>query len=153
MKIKTRRWNDPAQKDDGTRILVCRYRPRALRKEDETWDEWHPELGPSRELHADFWGKHGPPLGWSEYERRYRRQMRGRRERDLIAGLAARAVSGEVLTLLCSSACADPAHCHRTILAELVGKAARSDRIGSPYLRRSAGPIPDTPSRSSSVRG
>ena len=35
-------------------------------------------------------------------------------------------VPGETITLLCSSACTDPARCHRTLLAGLV--AARSSR-------------------------
>jgi len=44
MPIRTRRWNDPGQKGDGLRVLVCRYRPRGVRKEDETWDVWLPGL-------------------------------------------------------------------------------------------------------------
>src|SRR5262249_16432652 len=48
MPIKTRRWNDPRQPDDKFRLLICRYRPRAVRKADETWDAWFPELGPSK---------------------------------------------------------------------------------------------------------
>src|SRR5262245_17523063 len=50
--IKTKRWNDPEEPDDGYRLLVCRYRPRGVRREDERWDAWLPQLGPSRELHA-----------------------------------------------------------------------------------------------------
>jgi len=38
--VRIRRWNDPARSGEGTRVLVCRYRPRDLRKQDETWDEW-----------------------------------------------------------------------------------------------------------------
>src|SRR5262245_36229359 len=74
--IRTRRWNDPIEADDGFRLLVTRYRPRALRKENETWDAWQPDLGPSRELHADFWGKHGPPITWTAFRRRYLGEMR-----------------------------------------------------------------------------
>ncbi len=116
--LRTKRWNDPVEKDDGFRLLVCRYRPRGVRKEDETWDAWWPHLGPSRELHAAFWGKHAPPIGWAEYRRRYLAEMR--EQREAIASLAARVAAGERMTLLCSSACTDPAHCHRTLLAELV---------------------------------
>ena len=67
MPIKTKRWCDPRKKSDGWRILICRYRPRALKKEDETWDNWYADLGPSRELHADFYGKTGPPITWDQY--------------------------------------------------------------------------------------
>jgi uncharacterized protein YeaO (DUF488 family) len=122
MKLKTRRWNDPGAADDGTRILICRYRPRALPKADETWDEWQRDLGPSVELHAAFYGKGGrKPLTWAQYEKRYLSEMRTQRER--IAALAARARAGETLTLLCSSACTDETHCHRTLLRGLIERA------------------------------
>ena len=71
MPIKTKRWNDPQEPHDGFRLLICRYRPRALPKKDETWDLWWSQLGPSKELHAAFYGKHGPPIGWEEYRKRY----------------------------------------------------------------------------------
>src|SRR5690349_2894346 len=121
MRIKTRRWNDLIEPDDGFRLLVCRYRPRGVRKADETWNAWRRDLGPSPALHADYWGKHGKPIGWSEYERRYLAEMRGQRE--AIEELARRAREGETLTLLCSSACLDPDRCHRTLLKGLIERA------------------------------
>jgi len=36
--VRTKRWNDPREPDDGFRLLVCRYRPRGLLKGDETCD-------------------------------------------------------------------------------------------------------------------
>jgi len=30
---------------------------------------------PTRQLHADFYGKHGPPIDWKEYRRRYLKEM------------------------------------------------------------------------------
>jgi uncharacterized protein YeaO (DUF488 family) len=116
--IKTKRWNDPAEPDDGLRVLVCRYRPRGGRKADETWDVWYPNLGPSRELHAAYYCKHGPPLPWDEYRDNYLREMNDRGER--IDELARRVAAGEPVTLLCSSACTDPARCHRTLLKGLI---------------------------------
>jgi uncharacterized protein YeaO (DUF488 family) len=117
-RIGAKRWNDPRGPDDGLRVLVCRYRPRGVRKADETWDLWLPDLGPSRELHAAFYGKHGPPLSWSEYRRRYLAEMRARG--DAITALACRVAAEPGITLLCSSACVDPARCHRTLLAGLL---------------------------------
>jgi uncharacterized protein YeaO (DUF488 family) len=93
-----------------------------LRKEDETWDDWRAELGPSRELHADVYGKRGAPIGWSEYEKRYLEELR--REDPLVLDLARRANAGETITLLCSSACTDPERCHRTLLRERIERAA-----------------------------
>lgn len=121
MPIKTKRWNDDREADDGFRLLICRYRPRALRKADETWDQWCKDLGPSRELHADFYGKHGPPIGWEEYRARYLTEIQGQQEK--IKELAERVASGETITLLCSSACTDATHCHRLLLKGLIEAA------------------------------
>jgi uncharacterized protein YeaO (DUF488 family) len=120
--IKTRRWNDPAQPDDGYRLLVCRYRPRGIRKEGETWDAWLPQLGPSRRLHAAVYAKHGTPISWDEYTERYIREMVS--QTFWIRGFGERVARGETLTLLCSSACVDEARCHRTLLKSLVERAA-----------------------------
>jgi len=116
--IKTKRWNDPVEPDDGYRLLVCRYRPRGVRREDETWDAWLPQLGPSKELHAAVYGKDGPAIPWDEYARRYRDEMKA--QGFWIRGFAERAARGEPITLLCSSACVDPQRCHRTLLRALL---------------------------------
>ena len=118
MPVRTRRWNDPGRPDDGLKVLVCRYRPRALPKAKETWDVWRKELGPSVELHADFYGKRGPPIDWATYKRRYLAEMKG--QSAAIRELAERVKRGETVTLLCSSACTDERHCHRTLLRGLI---------------------------------
>ena len=121
--VRTKRWNDPPEKDDGFRLLVCRIRPRGVARSAETWDEWWPDLGPSRELLARFQGKTGAPLAWDAYVPAYYEEMRGAAQLWRIRALAARAAAGETLTLLCSSACTDPARCHRTLLARLIERA------------------------------
>ncbi len=120
-RIKTKRWNDPVEPGDGHRLLVCRYRPRGVRKDAENWNAWSPELGPSRELHAANYGKHGPAIEWREFASRYLAEMN--LHGDAIASLAARVGSGETITLLCSSACTDPVRCHRSLLKDLVEDA------------------------------
>jgi uncharacterized protein YeaO (DUF488 family) len=122
MPIRTKRWSDRAEKDDGFRLLICRYRPRGVRKEDETWDAWQANLGPSRELHADYYGKHGPPITWDVYRKRYLEEMRSQTE--AIAELAKRVRGGETITLLCSSACENAMRCHRTLLKDMILAAA-----------------------------
>jgi uncharacterized protein YeaO (DUF488 family) len=121
--VRTKRWNDPPEPDDGFRVLVCRFRPRGVRKADETWDEWWPELGPSRALHAAYWGKDQRPIGFEAYAARYLDEMGAQTFR--IRALSDRAAAGEAITLLCSSACDDPTTCHRTLLARLIDPAAR----------------------------
>src|SRR5258705_741104 len=121
MPVRMRRWNDRRLPGDGLRLLVCRYRPRGVRKTDETWDEWDPDLGPSRALHAAAYGKSGPPISWEEYRTRYLKEMRKQQPR--IEALAERVRAGETVTLLCSSACVEDAHCHRSLLRELIEEA------------------------------
>ena len=124
--IRTRRWNDQSEPGDGFRLLVCRYRPRALRKADETWDAWWKPLGPSPELHAAVYGKRGPPIGWSEYRRRFLAEMRAPAAQAALDELARRVADGGTVTLLCSNACTDEARCHRSLLRELIeARAAR----------------------------
>lgn len=120
--IHTKRWNDPRSEADGYRLLVCRYRPRGVKKEDEPWDAWCPALAPSAALHAAVYGKQGPAIDWAEYTRRFDAEMA--HQRFWIEGFAKRVRGGETLTLLCSSACTDPARCHRTILKRMLEEAA-----------------------------
>lgn len=122
MPVRTKRWNDPREPEDGYRLLICRYRPRGVAREDETWDAWCKALGPSDDLHAAAYGKTGPPLAFAEYERRFLEEME--RQRYWIDGFAKHLVRGDTITLLCSSACVDPARCHRTLVKRLLEEAA-----------------------------
>jgi uncharacterized protein YeaO (DUF488 family) len=118
MPIRTKRWCDPVEPGDGFRVLVCRYRPRALKKADETWDAWVKDLGPSKELHAAIYGKAGPVPTWDEFARRYAAEMAGRAA--AIDELAGRVRGGQTVTLLCSQACVDESRCHRSLLKKLI---------------------------------
>ena len=118
MPIKTKRWDDPAEPDDGYRLLVTRYRPRGVAKEDETWDAWQPKLGPSTQLHAAVYTEKSSPVPWPLYRKKYLAEQA--ENTGLIAQLAARVAGGETITLLCSSACTRESRCHRSILKELI---------------------------------
>jgi uncharacterized protein YeaO (DUF488 family) len=120
MPVRTKRWNDPPAADDGFRLLICRLRPRGVSKANETWDDWWQDLGPTRGLLDAFHGKPGPPLDWDSYAARYLDEMRGPAATWMIRALVRRSAEGETITLLCSSACTDPARCHRTLLAGLI---------------------------------
>jgi uncharacterized protein YeaO (DUF488 family) len=144
MAIHTRRWEDPAapgEPESSLRVLVCRYRPRALKKEFETWDVWYPELGPSIALHAAAYGRGGLKISWEIYRRRYLREMKGPEASARMKELAARIARGESITLLCSSACERESRCHRSLLAELI-VAALPESAGSVGDSPSAGPEP-----------
>jgi len=121
MPIKTKRWNDPIEPDDGFRLLITRYRPRGVSKQNETWNEWRPELGPPRQLHAAVYTQTSSPIPWEQYRRHYLQEQK--KNGPLIASLAQRVAAGETITLLCSSACVRESRCHRSILRELIEKA------------------------------
>lgn len=142
--LKTKRWNDPVEKDDGFRLLITRYRPRGVSKQEETWDAWNPDLGPSRDLHADYWAKHGRTgIPWTVYRTRYLREMR--QQKEAIRALAGRVAAGETITLLCSSACVRESRCHRSLLKELIEAETTAD--GG---KESAGPSEAPATKSSS---
>ena len=122
MPVKTKRWDDPAEPDDGFRLLVTRYRPRGVSKAAETWDAWQPALGPSKDLHRAVYTSNSTPIPGPQYRRRYLDEQR--ENKAAIATLAKRAAAGETITLLCSSACVREARCPRSILKELIEAAA-----------------------------
>jgi uncharacterized protein YeaO (DUF488 family) len=117
-RIRTKRWNDPIDPGDGTRILVTRYRPRGLAKANETWSEWQPHLGPSVKLHAAAYGKNGLQISWESYRLSYLKEMVAQTEE--IQALAQRVQSGETITLLCSAQCIRESRCHRSLLQSLI---------------------------------
>jgi len=137
--IKTKRWNDPVEADDGFRLLICHYRPRGVPKKKETWDLWWSHLGPSKDLHAAFYGKAGSFINWEEYRRRYLDEMKEHDES--IAVLAEDVAAGKTLTLLCSSACTDESRCHRVLLKELIEARVAQ---GPPWTAEEE-PDPDSP--------
>lgn len=129
MPIFTKRWNDPyTASKDGWRILVCRFRPRGLKKEDETWNIWYSQLGPSKKLHADAYGKNRiEPISHQQYKKRYLKEMQKKEPHDLIFCLAKVISMGGTITLLCSSACTNEKKCHRTLLKKIILSRAAND--------------------------
>ncbi len=117
MAINTKRIYDPAEADDGHRLLVMRHWPRGVRK--ERVDAWEPGLAPTRELLAEF---NTRMIGWPEYARRFLREMATRP--DAIAALdALRERSAlETVTIICG--CKDATRCHRALVKGLVEGAA-----------------------------
>ena len=122
MPVRTKRWNDPVEADDGFRLLICLYRPRGVPKQGEPWDAWCHALAPSKELHAARYGKTGPALDFEEYRQRFLEEMTARRY--WIESFAERVRAGEMFTLLCSSACEEVSTCHRSLVQQLIEDAA-----------------------------
>jgi uncharacterized protein YeaO (DUF488 family) len=134
MPLKTRRWDEKKRADDGFRVLICRYRPRGLPKDKESWQQWLPYLGPSVALHAAFYGKgkdgegkpiKAVPLNWDDYRTRYLKEMADDEQaQEAIAFLAELVAEGKTVTLLCSRSCTKESRCHRSLLKELIEAAA-----------------------------
>jgi uncharacterized protein YeaO (DUF488 family) len=43
-------FSESRESSDGFRMLITRFRPRYVKKENENWDAWYKELAPSRQL-------------------------------------------------------------------------------------------------------
>ena len=94
MAIHTKRVYEPAEDDDGYRVLVDRLWPRGTTKAAASVDEWARELAPSQELRK--WFAHKPER-FEEFRRRYVEELRS--DEQKLEGLRARARE-ETVTLL-----------------------------------------------------
>jgi uncharacterized protein YeaO (DUF488 family) len=97
MEIHIKRVYEPADPQDGLRVLVDRLWPRGLTKEQVAADLWLKEAAPSNELRKWF---HHQAENWEEFKRRYTAELDGRAE--VVAQLRAEARKGRV-TLLFSA--------------------------------------------------
>jgi uncharacterized protein YeaO (DUF488 family) len=95
-------------REDGVRVCVMRFV-----RDSYDYDEWIRDLAPSIALLNDYRDKR---IDWDEYEKRYMREMEGRKE--LIQELKKRSDSGEVISLLCWEW--DDRFCHRRLLKKLI---------------------------------
>jgi uncharacterized protein YeaO (DUF488 family) len=71
--IKLKRAYEPADRVDGTRILVDRLWPRGISKERAAIDRWMKDIAPSAKLRE--WFGHDPSR-WSEFRSRYATELR-----------------------------------------------------------------------------
>lgn len=118
--IKTKSvYYDKIEPDDGKRILVMRKWPRGIGREKNRIGLWMKELGPSNELLDDWNNKR---IDFSEYERRYFKEMESRT--DKIKELADLAREGNI-TLLCKEKTDE--ECHRRLLKGLREKHLKDD--------------------------
>ena len=124
MAIRIVRLGTPRAKGEGLRLGTVRRPPRGVPKSDfarrDFYDLWLPELAPSAQVVS--WALADPwtPTRWRRYERIYRREMATPAARHLIEMLAALSKTTD-FSVGCY--CADPAHCHRSILADLLAAA------------------------------
>ncbi len=75
--IKLKRAYDSSSNDDGIRFLVERLWPRGVKKTTPRLDAWLKDVAPSTGLRQ--WFSHDPAK-CAEFQRRYRRELDGKRE-------------------------------------------------------------------------
>lgn len=113
-RLKLKRAYEPPARGDGTRILVDRLWPRGLKKDGAALDHWIKEIAPSPELRK--WFGHDPER-WSEFRRRYVRELAAQTEQlESIRALARRGT----VTLI--YAAHDEAHNHALVLRDILLK-------------------------------
>jgi uncharacterized protein YeaO (DUF488 family) len=110
--VTIKRAYEPPSPDDGTRILVDRLWPRGVKKSNAGIAQWMKEIAPSNELRK--WFGHDPAR-WEEFRRRYKAELRGKRE--LVGRLRELSREGP-MTLVYSAH--DAAHNQAVVLRELL---------------------------------
>lgn len=110
--------------DEGLRLGTVRRPPRGVRKErlagDDWYDVWLPQLAPSAELVKEAQSSTSAsalPRAWQTFVRKYRAEMAGGDNERLIALLASLSRDAN-FSVGCY--CDDEAHCHRSVLRELL---------------------------------
>jgi len=116
--LRLKRAYEPADPDDGVRILVDRLWPRGVSKADAALDDWMKDIAPSTGLRQ--WFGHDPTR-WPEFERRYRAELHQHSEElDRIRALAKK----HTVTLVYSAH--DEAHNDAVVLREVLLRETRS---------------------------
>jgi uncharacterized protein YeaO (DUF488 family) len=110
--IRTKRVYEPAQPDDGYRVLIDHVWPRGISRDRANLDEWPRELAPSDGLRR--WFDHVPER-FDEFRSRYRTELAAHAEK--LAELRARA---RQYPLTIVYAARDKTHNNAVVLAELL---------------------------------
>lgn len=120
MSIRIVRLGTPRQKEEGVRIGTVRRPPRGVPKEryarDDWYDVWLPNLSPSPEL-MTAGRTSASEKEWSAFVRRFRAEMNAPDASHLLDTLAALSHQSN-FSVGCY--CEDEAHCHRSVLRELL---------------------------------
>jgi Uncharacterized conserved protein len=99
--IVMKRAYEPASEADGYRVLVDRLWPRGISKARARIDAWEKDIAPSSELRE--WYGHDPEK-WDEFQKRYVRELRAARAKEVLDDLVRRAQRGRVTLVYASRA-------------------------------------------------
>ncbi len=122
MTIHILRLGSPRLEGEGLRLGTVRRPPRGVPKTEyaarDFYDVWLPELSPSPEL-VKLAQRAASEADWSAFKHRFRREMKApeaSRLLDLLAALS------QQTSLSLGCYCEDEAHCHRSVLRELLAQ-------------------------------
>lgn len=122
MSLRIVRLGSPRAKDEGLRIGTVRRPPRGVPKTEfasqDWYDVWYPNLAPSAVLVKEAQDA-DTPRAWAAFAKKYRAEMAtpdNARTLDLLAALS----HGADFSVGCY--CEDEAHCHRSVLRELLAE-------------------------------
>jgi uncharacterized protein YeaO (DUF488 family) len=119
--VRLKRAYEPAEPDDGFRILIDRLWPRGVSRRSAALDGWNRELAPSGELRR--WFGHDPDC-FAEFRRRYLEELRD--QRPALTELRRRARRGR-LTLVYGAK--DRRHTMRSSLPRSCGAGCRDGQM------------------------
>lgn len=149
MPIHVVRLGSPRGPEEGLRLGTVRRPPRGVPKAEfasrDFYDVWVPDLAPSEDLLKEA-QQATDDRAWRSFVRRYRMEMKRPEPARLLALLAAlsRQTSFSV-----GCYCADEAHCHRSVLRELlrengaeVGALIRGETVTPSGELRESGSAP-----------
>ena len=120
MALRVVQLGSPRARDEGLRLGTVRRPPRGVPKSEfasrNFYDLWLPDLAPSEALLKQALADRSA-RGWSTFVKRYQREMRAPEKVRLLSLLAA---LSQQTSFSVGCYCEDEAHCHRSILRELL---------------------------------
>lgn len=126
MTVRIKRIYEPADENDGVRVLVDRIWPRGVSRFDAKIALWDKDVAPTTELRRWFGHK---PERWEEFQRRYRAELG---HSSAVTDLR-KLTRNQVVTLL--YAAHDKEHNHALVLAAILGRK-RAARVQSKSAKR-----------------
>jgi len=115
--VRLKRVYENAAAADGRRVLIDRFWPRGVSRQQARLDEWARELAPSSDLRR--WFGHDPSR-FAEFRRRYEAELAGQKEK--VRELRGHARDG---TLTLVYAARDTEHNNAVVLADLLRDSAK----------------------------
>lgn len=123
MSVRIVRLGSPRTPDEGTRIGTVRRPPRGVPKEQfaaqDWYDVWYPNLSPSPET-VKLAQAAQTPREWTAFTQQFRREMATPDNRHTLALLA---TLSQQSNFSVGCYCEDEAHCHRSVLRDLLAEA------------------------------